>query len=84
MAGAVHQLASALGVTEAEAKILADGGMNSVEVVITVDPSDIADLIGCSVERAEEILKTAKNLPAKSTEVASNSVAPSISDASSS
>ena len=62
MAGAVRQLASALGVTEAEAKILADGGMNSLEVVVTVDPGDIADLLGCSTERAEEILKTAKNL----------------------
>ncbi len=62
MAGAAHQLASALGVTEAEAKVLADGGMNSLEVVVTVDPSDIADLLGCSIERAEEILKTAKNL----------------------
>lgn len=62
MAGAAHQLASALGVTEAESKVLADGGMNSLEVVMTVDPSDIADLLGCSMERAEEILKTAKNL----------------------
>lgn len=59
MAGAVQELAAVLGVTEAEAKILADGGMNSLEVVVTVDPSDIADLLGCSIERAEEILKTA-------------------------
>ncbi|MBM3857716.1 MAG: transcription termination/antitermination protein NusA [Verrucomicrobia bacterium] len=66
MAGAVHQLASALGVTEVEAKILADGGMNSLEVVVTVDASDIADLLGCSAERAEEILQTAKNLRASS------------------
>ena len=61
MAGAAQQLASALGVTEEEAKVLADGGMNSLEVIVTVDSSDIADLLGCDVERAEIILQAAKH-----------------------
>jgi N utilization substance protein A len=60
MAGAAHELALVLGVTESEAKVLADGGMNSLEVILTVDASDIADLLGCDLERAETILKAAK------------------------
>lgn len=60
MAGAAHQLAAALGVTEAEAKVLADGGMNSLEVIVTVDATDIAELLPCDQERAETILQAAK------------------------
>ena len=60
MAGAAHQLASALGVTEEEAKVLADGGMNSLEVIVTVDATDIAELLPCDPERAEMILQAAK------------------------
>lgn len=59
MAGAAHELALTLGVTEAEAKILADGGMNSLEVILTVEASDIADLLTCDLQRAETILKAA-------------------------
>lgn len=60
MAGAAHQLATALGVTEKEAKVLADGGMNSLEVIVTAEASDIAELLPCELERAEAILQAAK------------------------
>jgi N utilization substance protein A len=60
MAGAAQQLASALGVTEEEAKILADGGMNSLEVIVTAEATDIAELLPCDLERAETILQAAK------------------------
>ncbi|HLB33563.1 MAG TPA: transcription termination factor NusA [Chthoniobacterales bacterium] len=60
VAGAVHQLAQVLGVTEEEAKLLADGGMNSLEVIITVETGDIAGLLNCDLERAEVILQSAK------------------------
>jgi len=60
MAGAAHQLALGLGVSEAEAKKLADGGMNSLEVIVTAEAMDIAELLPCDLERAETILKAAK------------------------
>lgn len=65
MAGAAHELISALGVTESEAKMLADGGMNSLEVMLTVDANDIADLLGCDLERAATILTAAQQHAAK-------------------
>lgn len=60
MAGAAHQLALGLGVSETEAKKLADGGMNSLEVIVTAEAMDIAELLPCDLERAETILKAAK------------------------
>jgi N utilization substance protein A len=60
MAGAAHQLATALGVTEKEAKVLADGGMNSLEVIVTAEASDVSELLSCDLERAGEILHAAK------------------------
>ena len=60
MAGAAHQLALGLGVSETEAKKLADGGMNSLEVIVTAEVMDIAELLPCDLERAETILKAAK------------------------
>jgi N utilization substance protein A len=60
MAGAAHQLALGLGVSEAEAKKLADGGMNALEVIVTAEAIDIAELLPCDLERAETILKAAK------------------------
>lgn len=59
VAGAAQELASLLGVTEQEAKILADGGMNSLDVILTVEASDIADLLQCDLERAETVLQAA-------------------------
>jgi N utilization substance protein A len=60
LGGAVQQLATALGITVDEAKTLAAGGMNSADVVITAEPSDIDGILGCGVEKAEAILAAAK------------------------
>ncbi len=60
MAGAAHQLASALGLTEKEAKILTDGGMTSLEVILTAESTDIAELLPCDLTRAQLILEAAK------------------------
>jgi N utilization substance protein A len=66
MGGAAHQLATMLGITEDEAKALAAGGMNSVDVVVTAEASDIDGILGCGIEKAEAILSAAKNQdPAK-------------------
>ncbi len=60
LGGAVQQLASALGITEDEAKILAAGGMNSVDVVVTAEAEDIDGILGCGSEKASSILSAAK------------------------
>ena len=60
LGGAVLQLATALGITEEEAKTLAAGGMNSVDVVVTAEASDIDGILSCGPERAESILAAAK------------------------
>ncbi|MCX6959424.1 MAG: transcription termination factor NusA, partial [Verrucomicrobia bacterium] len=61
LGGAAHQLATALGISEEEAKTLAAGGMNSVDVVVTAEASDIDGVLGCGPEKAETILAAAKN-----------------------
>jgi len=61
MGGAAHQLATMLGISEDEAKTLAAGGMNSVEVVVTAEASDIDGILNCGSEKAEAILAAAKN-----------------------
>jgi len=61
LGGAVHQLADALGISEEEAKTLAAGGMNSVDVVVTAESSDIDGVLGCGPEKAESILAAAKS-----------------------
>jgi N utilization substance protein A len=60
LGGAVQQLAQALGITEEHAKALAAGGMNSVDVVVTAEPSDIDGILSCGPEKAGEILAAAK------------------------
>jgi hypothetical protein len=50
-----------LGISEEEAKTLAAGGMNSVDVVVTAEASDIDGVLGCGVEKAEVILAAAKS-----------------------
>jgi N utilization substance protein A len=60
LGGAVQQLATALGITEEEAKSLAAGGMNSADVVVTAEASDIDGILSCGPERAESILAAAK------------------------
>jgi len=61
LGGAVNQLAQALGISEEEAKTLAAGGMNSVDVVVTAEASDIDGVLGCGAEKAEVILAAAKS-----------------------
>ena len=61
LGGAVSQLAGLLGISEEEAKTLAAGGMNSVDVVVTAEASDIDGVLGCGPEKAEAILAAAKS-----------------------
>ncbi|MEI6344451.1 MAG: transcription termination factor NusA [Verrucomicrobiota bacterium] len=61
MGGAANQLAKSLGISDDEAKTLASGGMNSIEVIITAEASDIDGVLGCGLEKAESILTAAKN-----------------------
>jgi len=59
-AEAAHSMAGVLGLSEEEAQVLADGGMNSIEVVVTAEAEDIAGLLGCDVDKGREILEAAK------------------------
>ena len=59
-AQAAHSVAEALGISEEEAGILAENGMNSIEAILTGDASDIADLLGCDAERGQKIYEAAK------------------------
>ncbi len=60
MGGAAQQLAADLGITEEEAKALAAGGMNSLDVVITAEEGDIDGILSCGLEKAAAILNAAK------------------------
>lgn len=51
----VNSLANALQVSEAVARQLTLIGMNSVEVVTSAEPQDIADVLGCPLEEATAI-----------------------------
>lgn len=59
-AQAAHSMAEALGLSEEEAQKLAEGGMNSIEVILMADASDIAGVLGCDAEKGEKILEAAK------------------------
>lgn len=59
-AQAAHSLSSSLGITDEEAQILAAGGMNSIEAILTAEADDIAGLLGSDIERGEKILKAAR------------------------
>jgi len=61
VASAATTLASALGLTEEEAKALSAGGMNSAETLLDVEPSDIMELTGCDQARAEAILAAVRS-----------------------
>ena len=61
MGGAASQLAKSLGISDEEAKSLASGGMNSIDVIITAEATDIDGVLGCGLEKAEAILTAAKN-----------------------
>ena len=51
----VNSLAAALQVPESLARQLINAGMNSVEVVTSAEPQDIADVLGCELEQATAI-----------------------------
>lgn len=60
-AEAAHSMAGLLGLSEEEAQVLADGGMNSVEAIVTAEAEDIAEVLGCDVDKGREILEAAKS-----------------------
>ena len=64
MGGAAHQLATILGIQEEEAKTLAAGGMNSIDVIVTASASDIDEVLGCGLVKAEAILAAASGTSA--------------------
>jgi N utilization substance protein A len=57
----VNSLASALKVDDAVARQLIQNGMNSVEVVTSAEPQDIADVLGCDLDQATAIHAAALN-----------------------
>ncbi len=59
-AQAALSLTEALAVTDEEAQSLAEGGMNSIEAIQTAEAEDIAEILGCDLERAAKILKAAQ------------------------
>jgi N utilization substance protein A len=59
-AQAAHSMADVLGVTEEEAQTLTSSGMNSIDAVLTAEASDIAEVLGCDIERGQKILDAAK------------------------
>lgn len=63
-AEAAGSLAEALGLTDEEAKTLADGGMNEIDAIVTASAQDIADVLGCDAPRAEAILQAAQGAAA--------------------
>lgn len=63
----VHNLAAILGVPETTARVLINSGMNSVEVVTSAEPQDIADVLGCELEQATAIHAAAVREFAKTT-----------------
>jgi len=66
-AQAALSLSETLGVTDEEAQMLAAGGMNSIEAILTAEAADIAEVLGCEPERAGKILESAqKSSPVES------------------
>lgn len=59
-AQAAHSMADVLGVSEEEAQTLTSSGMNSIDAVLTAEASDIAEVLGCDIERGQKILDAAK------------------------
>jgi len=59
-AEAAHSMAEILGLSEEEARKLADGGMNSIDVVRMSDAADIAEILGVGIEVGERILAAAQ------------------------
>jgi N utilization substance protein A len=59
-AQAAHSLADQLGITQEQADLLTKSGMNSVEVIVDCEPSDIAGVLGSDLEIGARIHEAAK------------------------
>jgi transcription termination/antitermination protein NusA len=57
----VSGLASALSVPMDQARLLMTSGMTSLDVISSVEPQDIADVLGCDLAEAERIHAAALN-----------------------
>jgi N utilization substance protein A len=57
----VNSLAAALQVPAEKARLLMTAGMTTAEVVASVEPQDIADVLGCELDEAEKIHAAALN-----------------------
>jgi N utilization substance protein A len=57
----VNTLAAALQVPAERARLLMNAGMTTAEVVASVEPQDIADVLGCELDEAEKIHAAALN-----------------------
>jgi len=67
-ANVAHDLASLLGIEEDTANNLVAAGLNSLEGIVTgAEASDLADILGCDQERAQQIYDNAKREYEKNT-----------------
>ncbi|NLZ60374.1 MAG: transcription termination/antitermination protein NusA [Lentisphaerae bacterium] len=57
---AVNRIAEACGIQSEQAETLVQNGFNSLEVIVTVNQDDIAELEGIGEELAEHIVRAAK------------------------
>jgi len=67
-ANVAHDLASLLGIEEETANNLVASGLNSLEGIVTgAEASDLADILGCDQDRAQQIYDNAKREYEKNT-----------------
>lgn len=59
-AQAASSLSDQLGVTQEQADLLTQSGMNSIDVIVLSGADDIAGVLGCDIETGERILAAAK------------------------
>lgn len=59
-AEAAHSLSDQLGITDEQAQLLAQGGMNSIEVILLAGAEDIAEVLGSDLEVGQRILESAR------------------------
>lgn len=62
VAKAANTLADSLNIDDAIAHQLITSGMNSIEVIVSAEPQDIAEVTGVSLEKAQDIYNTARAL----------------------
>ncbi len=59
-AEAAHSLSDQLSITDEQAQLLAQGGMNSIEVILLAGAEDIAEVLGSDLEVGQRILESAR------------------------